>query len=488
MRKRRRTFPGPAARCSHPQHGCARGRLLRAVLCWIAAWAVALAGGAAAAQVASAPVLVLKVEGTIGVATQEYIQRGLDRARATGAPLVVLQLDTPGGLVSSTRVIIRAMLASPVPIAVYVAPSGARAASAGTYMMYAAHVAAMARGTHLGAATPISLNSPMPGGTERDRKKDDDKKDDAKKDDEKDSGTAAERKLVNDAAAYLRALAQLRGRNAEWAERAVRTAATLTAEEAVKDKVVDLLAQDVPDLLAKVDGRTVTLASGEKTLATKGARTEEFGADWRLRILAVIGDPNIAYLLLLIGFYGIIFEFWSPGSVGPGVVGAISLLLGLGALTVLPVDYTGLALLALGVGLMTAEAFTPGIGVLGLGGVVAFVVGSLLLFDPDAARGIDFGVAWPVVAAMTMVSAAFFLFALGLALRSRRRPVVSGRESIVGSRGVVIEWSGGAGTVRVQGEVWSARGPAALAKGDAVAVRAITGLKLAVEPLGERRT
>jgi membrane-bound serine protease (ClpP class) len=423
--------------------------------------------------------MIMDVKGAIGVGTAEFISRSIARARKAEARLLVIRLDTPGGLVSATREIISAMLAAPVPIAVFVAPAGARAASAGTYMAYAAHVAAMAPGTHLGAATPITMGSPLPArGTDKD-------KDKKEKDGDSDGMTAAERKSVNDAVAYLRALAELRGRNADWAERAVRTAATLTATAAEKEKVVDLLASDVPEFLRKVDGRRVTVSGVERRIETAGAPTVELEPDWRIKVMSVIGDPTVAYLLLLIGFYGIIFELWNPGTFVPGVIGGVSLLLALGGLSVLPVSYAGLGLVVLGVALLTAEAFSPGIGVLGIGGFLAFVAGSVLLFDPDAARGVDFGVAWPVIAGAALTSALFFMFGLGMAVRARRRPVATGRERKIGSPGVVVRWDGGRGAVRVQGEVWSARAEAPLAPGDRVRVAGLEGLTVTVEPRRE---
>jgi membrane-bound serine protease (ClpP class) len=478
----------PAGAGSYPPHGrtgtphrAARGAslllaLALLVLCAFAAGSLH-AESDRADGAGARPVLVIDVKGAIGVGTAEYIARAIERARRDDARLVVIRLDTPGGLVSATREIISAMLAAPVPVAVLVAPAGARAASAGTYMMYAAHIAAMAPGTHLGAATPITMGSPLPS---RDTDKDKDSK--GEKSDDKDGMTAGERKSVNDAVAYLRALAELRGRNADWAERAVRTAATLTSTAAEKENVVDLLARDVPDLLRKIDGRAVTVAGAERRLATKDPPIVTFDADWRIKIMSVIGDPTIAYLLLLIGFYGIIFEFWNPGSFAPGVIGGVSLLLALGGLSVLPVSYAGLGLVVLGVALLTAEVFTPGIGVLGIGGLVAFVAGSVLLYDPDAARGVDFAVAWPVIAGAAVTSALFFAFGLGLAMRSRRRPVVSGRESMIGSPGVVVRWEGARGAVRVQGEVWSARAASAFAPGDRVRVAGLEGLTVTVEP------
>ena len=425
------------------------------------------------------PVVTLEIKGAIGVATVMQLAAALDRARDEDAALVVLKLDTPGGLVASTREIIQAILASPVPVAVYVYPSGAHAASAGTYIAYAAHLAVMAPGTHLGAATPVQLGAPgtpAQPGPGRDGKTS--KKDAAPGD----QSTAMERKVLNDAIAYLRSLAQLRGRNAEWAEKAVRDAATLTAEEAVKLRVVDFMAADLPELLARADGRRVKAAGLELKLATKGAETIAVEPDWRMRALGVITNPNIAFLLLLAGIYGILFEFWSPGAVVPGVIGGISLLLALAALAVLPVSFAGLALLLLGIALMTVEALTPGIGALGIGGIVAFVAGGVFLFDP-AGADIAYRVTWPVLAVTAGVSAAFFLFALGYALRARRRGVVSGSEQMIGMAGRVVEWDGLTGSIRVHGETWRARADIALAPGDEISVVSRNGLTLTVRPI-----
>jgi membrane-bound serine protease (ClpP class) len=441
---------------------------------------IVLGLGSTAAQPA-APVIVADIKGAIGVGSTGFIHRAIDRARTQNATLLVLQLDTPGGLVSSTRDIISAMLASPVPIAVYVAPSGARAASAGTYIAYASHVSAMAPGTHLGAATPVSMGG-MPGTPEREpaKKRDGDKSPPA------DDSTAMERKVLNDAVAYIRTLAQLRGRNADWAERAVRGGETLTADEALRDKVIDVVATDLNDLLAKIDGRKVSAAAGERVLATKGAEIVTLVPDWRDRILTVITEPSIAYLLLIIGFYGIIFEFWSPGFVAPGVIGAISLLLGLAALSVLPVNYAGLALILLGLGLMTAEHFTPGIGVLGIGGLVAFVAGSIFLFEPTEG-GDEFSVPLPLIAVTSITAAGLFLFVLGSALRARKTAIVSGIEDMIGASAQVIDWTQQSGRVRFRGELWNARANASFGPGDAVRVAAVDGLTLVVEPQTPRR-
>ncbi|MDP2331182.1 MAG: nodulation protein NfeD, partial [Reyranella sp.] len=387
-----------------------------------------------------------------------------------------------GGLVSATRDIIQAILASPIPVAVYVAPAGARAASAGTYIAYAAHIAAMAPGTHLGAATPVQMGAPgAPAPAPAPQRRDGDKPAEGEGGGQ---GSAMERKVMNDAVAYLRSLAQLRGRNAEWAEKAVRDAATLTAEEAVKEKVVDLLAGSVDDLLDRVDGRTVRTAEGERTLATRHARVIVVEPSWKAKLLTVVTDPNIAFILLMIGVYGIIFEFWSPGLAGPGIVGAICLIVGLMALSVMPLNFAGVALLVAGLAMLGIEAFTPGFGVLGLGGVAAFVFGGLFLFDP-AGADIDFAVGWPVLLAAALTNALLIVGVLGMALRTRRRAVVTGSEQMIGLEGEVLDWHDGHGRIRVHGEIWSARAEDPVAPGTRVRVDHRDGLTLHVGPLGK---
>jgi len=436
---------------------------------------------APAAQVSPGPpVLVLEVQDAIGPASASYILRGIARAEATGAPLLVIRLDTPGGLDTSMRQVIQAILAARVPVAVYVSPEGARAASAGTYILYAAHIAAMAPATTLGAATPVAIG--LGGGErkppEKDKEKDKDKSagQDAKEAGPADPMTA---KQVHDAAAFIRGLAQQRGRNADWAERAVREAVTLTASEAVRDKVADLVAADVPDLLAQVDGRRVRLQSGEVTLATRGRAVQVVAPDWRQRLLSVIANPSFALVLLMIGFYGLLFEFTAPGYVVPGTVGAICLLLALYALQLLPVNYAGLGLIVLGLALLAAEHMAPSFGVLGVGGVVAICAGALLLFDRDVP---ELAVPLWLVAGLGLASGAVAFAAGGMALRARRRPVVTGAEQMIGARGIVLPPDAIGSWAQVFGERWRVTSDSDLQPGQSVRVLAREGLTLRVRP------
>ena len=386
------------------------------------------------------------MEGAIGPASADFVRRALARAAKDKAQLVVLQMDTPGGLDTSMREMIKHILASPVPVATYVAPSGARAASAGTFILYASHHAAMAPGTNLGAASPVSI-----GG---------------QKDEKKDSGVdTMTKKVTNDAVAYIRSLAQLRGRNADWGEKAVREAVSLPAEEAVKLKVIDHVARDIPDLLEK--------------LGKSNAQIVQVELDWRTRILGVITNPSVAYILILLGIYALIFEFTSPGLILPGVVGAICILLALYAFHLLPVNYAGLALMLLGIAFMVAEAFLPAFGSLGIGGLIAFVLGSIILIDTDDVPG--FEIPYMLIGGVAAASALFLILVVGITVRQRRRPVVTGREHMIGAVAEALEDFEGEGWARVHGESWRVRASAPVRRGDRLQVKAIDGLILTVE-------
>jgi membrane-bound serine protease (ClpP class) len=450
---------------------------------WLAhTFAAALAIGLLAATAAAAPVAVLKLQGPVGPASADYLERGIHKAGEAGAPLVVIQLDTPGGLDTSMRQVIQAILASPVPVAVFVSPEGARAASAGTYILYAAHIAAMAPATTLGAATPVAIGFP---GTERKPPAKDEESPKGAAKPASPSSSPAEglqdamtAKQVHDAAAFIRGLAQLRGRNAEWAERAVREAVSLTADEALRTRVVDVVAKDLPDLLAQIDGRKVRVQAADRVLATRGAAYELRLPDWRQRALAAITHPSVALILMMIGIYGLFFEFASPGHGVPGVVGAICLLLALFALQLLPVNYAAVALILLGMGLLIAELFAPTFGVLGAGGVAALIAGSLLLFDEEAA---GFGVPLALVLGLAATSAAVVLLGGGMALKARRRPIVSGRESLVGALGQVLQVSDGEAWAEILGERWKVTSSGPLAPGQRVRVVGLRGLILEVQ-------
>lgn len=453
-----------------------RWRALGALTCLVLGSIMSLASLVSTGADQGAPVVVLDIDGPIGPATGDYLTRGLESARGEhGAQLVVIRLDTPGGLDSAMRSMIKAILASPVPVAVYVSPGGARAASAGTYLLYASHIAAMAPSTHLGSATPVQIGG-MPGQPEQPPAEDGDETDD---DGKRRGGTAMERKVLEDAVAYLRSLAELRGRNAEWAEQAVRDAVNLTASEALAQQVIEYVAPSLEDLLAQLDGLEVAVDGGTRTLHTAGAAVVTLAPDWRNQLLSVITNPNIAYFLMLVGFYGIIFELASPGNIYPGVIGAICLVLALYAFQVLPVNYAGLALILLGVAFMVGEAFMPSFGALGLGGVVAFVFGSVILLD-DAHLSISL----PLIGGLALVSAGFMLWTLTRLMRLRRRPPQTGEEALVGQLATAQDDFDGEGRVRLLGESWLASAPGAVRRGDTLRVVAVDGLRLKVEPAG----
>ena len=442
------------------------------VLALIAGPAASQSAGRAGSPVAT----LLQIEGAIGPATSRYIVHGLEAAQAHGSRLVILQIDTPGGLDTSMRDIIRAILASPIPVVSYVAPSGARAASAGTYILYASHIAAMAPATNVGAATPVSIGgeeapAPVPTAAPGVPAKDAHAPEPA---------TPMERKVVNDAVAYLHGLAELRGRNVQWAEEAVRGAASLTASEALKEHVIDVIARDIPDLLSQIDGREVRIANQPVKLVTAGLTVERIDPDWRTKLLSVITHPTIAYGLLLIGLYGLLLEGYNPGVMFPGVIGVISLMLALFALQILSVNYAGLALVVLGVGMIIAEFHVPAFGSLGLGGLIAFVVGSIILFDTET-PGMAIGL--PLIAGVATVGGLVVLAIAFLGARSQRRPVVTGERVMVGQTAEVVENFNETGQVRYAGELWNAHTTTALRVGQKVRIVKVEGLRLWVEPI-----
>jgi membrane-bound serine protease (ClpP class) len=424
---------------------------------------------------------LIELNGPIGPAMSRYVEQALLDARVEHSPVVILQMDTPGGLDTSMRDIIRAILASPVPVVAYVAPGGARAASAGTYILYASHFAAMAPATNLGAATPISIGGEPsappaaptppavnPGGDKQ-----------QKSPEEVAPSTAGERKAVNDAVAYIRSLAQLRNRNAVWAESAVRGAASLSSSDALEEHVIDIVAKDVPDLLQQLQGRKVKAADREIVLDTEGLAVKSVAPDWRTRVLLILTHPTIAYGLLLMGIYGLLLEGYNPGAVLPGVVGALSLLLGLYGLQLLAVNYAGLALMALGIGLIVTEFFMPAFGSLGVGGLAAFVIGSIILFDNHASGP---RVALPLIAGIAVAGGMVILAIAWLALRARRRPLSVGVETMIGAFVEAVNDGQDRCVVRYGGELWNACTSAPLHAGQRARIVKVEQMTLWVEP------
>jgi membrane-bound serine protease (ClpP class) len=418
--------------------------------------------------------LIISIDGAIGPASASYVKDALAKAGQRHAEVVILRLNTPGGLNTSMREIIADVLASPIPVIGYVAPSGAHAASAGTYILYATHIAAMAPGTNIGAATPVQLGGPMPGLPSTPNKEGKDNKNGDHQAEPKDAMTA---KVTNDAVAFIRSLAELRGRNADWAEKAVREAATLSANAALQAKVIDLVARDPAELLSRVDGRVVEVAGGKtQHLATRDAIIEPIDPGWTSRFLAVITDPNIAFVLLMVGTYGLIFEFASPGAIAPGVVGTICLLLGLYALNLLPVNYAGFALMLVGISLLVVEAFSPTV-VIGLGGVIALVLGAIMLIRVEAP---GYRLSWSVIAIVAAMFTSFILVVLGSLRRARKGPVLVGAQAMRGLPAEVLDWNDGEGHVFTHGERWQARGVEAFRPGEVVEVANIVDLTLVV--------
>lgn len=439
-------------------------------------------------------VVVLILDGVVGPATSDYLVRAIRKAGDDKAAAIVLRIDTPGGLDTSMREIIRAILASRVPVLSYVAPGGARAASAGTYIMYASQVAAMAPGTNLGAATPVAIggfreeptkpnigsssgsasaSGTSPGAAAQP----------TASEPRRTTASPSEAKIINDAVAYIRSLAELRGRNAQWAERAVRDAESLSATAALKDHVIDLIASSIGELLDKADGRTVLVAGERTVLHTRDAVVMTIEPDWRTELLGVIGHPNVALILIMIGIYGLIFEFVNPGTLFPGTIGAISLLLGVYALASLPLTLAGIVLAVLGLALLVAEAFIPSFGVLGIGGIISFAFAAMVLFDTHGVPG--FQIYWPLIGAVLIAGAGLMLIIARMALLARSRTVRSGQAAMLGARARVVDWAGGNGHVSMQGERWNAISTEILTPGEPVVVTAIEGLTLAVERRAE---
>jgi len=410
-------------------------------------------------------VIKLEIKGTIGPASSNYLKEGMAAAIHDNAQMILIELDTPGGLSTSMREMIQEITNSTLPVITYVSPKGARAASAGTYLLYASHVAAMAPGTNLGAATPVSL-MPVPNMTDTNASR----------------ASSLEKKAINDAMAYIKSLAELNDRNITWAMEAVKEAESISAKDALRYHVIDLMAEDSTELLNKLDGKSLRVSGKEVTLRTKDAVIQTFEPDWKTQFLWIITDPNIAYILLLIAIYGIFFELLNPGGIVPGVIGIISGVIALYALNMLPFNYAGLLLILLGIAFMIAEVLITGFGILGIGGVAAFAFGSLLLFDTET---LGSGVSIPLIIAFTVVSLAFFIFVIRFLIKSRSAKIVTGVEEMIGSLAEVLESLEKGYRVRCHGEVWYAESDSVLQIGQKVRVESLSGLVLHVKPIKE---
>ncbi|EDN69295.1 conserved hypothetical protein, membrane [Beggiatoa sp. PS] len=428
---------------------------------------------------------VLDIKGAIGPATADYLKRGLEDARNQGVTIVVLRMDTPGGLDIAMREMIQAIIASPIPIVTYVSPPGARAASAGTYILYASHVAAMAPGTNLGAATPVTIGGGgipgLPENSDDSKNKTDDKADSEDKTTQSTSETMTH-KMVNDAEAYLRSLAQMHGRNQEWAALAVRESASLSAQDALEKGVIDIMAVNIPELLKRINARPVKILGQEQRLSTHGLTIETQQPDWRNRLLSVITNPNVAYILMLLGIYGLFFELYNPGSILPGVIGGISLLLALFAFQALPINYAGIALILLGIMFMVAETFAPSFGALGIGGVIAFAIGSVILMDTDTP---EYTISRPLIAGFSVASLVFFLWTINILVKMRSQPIKGGYEEMIGEKGHCLSNDNGKLRVFVHSEAWNAQATTEIMPEQRIKVTGIDGLLLKIEPIKE---
>jgi membrane-bound serine protease (ClpP class) len=448
------------------------------------------------------PITVLTIKGAISPAYSDYLKHGLKHAKKTKSQLIIIELDTPGGVLTTTREMAQDILASEIPIAVFVTPAGAHAASAGTFILYAAHIAAMSPGTNTGAATPVQM---MPGASPSDKNKD--KPDNNAHNDEqstsedqkgslldklRNDGSNEERltnKALEDTSAFIRSLATFRGRNAEWAEEAVINADSIIAHEALEKGVIDYMAQDRFDLLRQIDGKTITINDKKSvTLNVKQAPIIEQNPGWRTKLLAFLTDPNIAYFLLIIGINGLILEFYNPGTMVAGVIGSVCLVLALMAMHVLPINTTGLIMVILGLVFLAGEAFMPSFGIMGIGGLITFILGSLILFDADAMGGIGLDMSSIVIAAG--FSGLLIGIAIFVLIKLRTLKNTTGMESMINSHATIKQWDGREGHVDLYGESWLARADRilALSEGEKIKITGKDGLTLLIDQLAEDKS